>query len=108
MTEIPIACTLDRAQMRRRGEDIRALGRAALMAVDRGDRQVVLRFRPDPEIHEQVKAIAAAESECCAFLDFTVARERGATVVTIAAPPDGAPVMHKLVDLFSADAGPAA
>jgi|Tabmets5t2r1_1033131.scaffolds.fasta_scaffold09430_4 hypothetical protein len=104
MTEIPIACTLDRAQLRRRGEDIRALGRAALTAVERSERQAVLRFRPDPEIHEQVKAIAAAESECCAFLDFTVAQEPGATVVTIASPPDGAPILHELVDLFSADA----
>jgi hypothetical protein len=108
MTEIPIACTLDRAQMRRREEAIRALGRAALTAVDRSERQIVLRFRPGAEIHEQVREIAAAESECCAFLDFTVAHEPGATVVTIASPADGAPVLHELADLFSADAGLAA
>jgi hypothetical protein len=108
MTEIPIACTLDRTQMRRRGEDIRALGRAALTTVERGAHHVVLRFRPRPELREQVERLVAAESECCAFLGFTIAHERDATVVTIVSPPDGAPVMHELADRFSVDAETAA
>ena len=108
MTEIPVACTLDPAQMRQRGEDIRALGRAALSTVERGERHVVLRFRPGAEIREQVEEIVAAESECCAFLDFAIAHERDATVVTIVSPPDGAPVMHELADRFAADTEAAA
>jgi hypothetical protein len=104
MREIGIACTLDRAQMRQRGGDIRALGRAALTSVDRGERHVVLRFRPGPGIREQVEQLVAAESECCAFLDFAITHERDATVVTIVSPPEGAPVMHELADRFSADA----
>ncbi len=108
MTEIPIACTLDAAWMRQRGEDIRTLGRAALTTVERGERHVILRFRPDPGIGEQVERLVAAETECCAFLRFTIAHERDATVVTIVSPPDGAPVMHELADLFSAHTGPRA
>jgi hypothetical protein len=108
MTEIPIACTLDRAQMRQRGEHIRALGRAALTTVERGERHVVLRFHAGPEIRARLEQFVTAESECCAFLDFTIAHEQAATVVTIASPPDGAAVVHELADLFSADAEPAA
>jgi hypothetical protein len=108
MTEIPIACTLDRAKMRQRGKDIRALGRAALMSVERGERHVVIHFRSDPEIRERVEELVAAESECCAFLDFTIAHERDATVVTIVSPPYGVPVMHELASLFSAPTEPAA
>ena len=108
MTEIPIACTLDRAQMRQRAADIRALGRAALTTVERGERHVVLRFRPSPAIRAQVEQFVTAESECCVFLDFTIASEQDATVVTIASPPDGAAVVHDPADLFSADAEPAA
>jgi hypothetical protein len=104
MREIPIACTLDRAKMRQRGEDLRALGRAALTAVERGERHVALRFRPHPGIRERVEQLVAAESQCCAFLDFTITHERDATVVTIVSPPDGAPVMHELADRFSAEA----
>jgi hypothetical protein len=108
MNEIPIACTLDPAQMRRRGEDIRAIGRRALAAVERGERQVTLRFRPAHETRERVEALVAAEAECCAFLDFTVAEEQGAILVTIVSPPAGEPVMHELADLFAAEAEAAA
>jgi hypothetical protein len=104
MREIPIACTLDRTRMRQRGDDIRALGRAALTTVERGERHVVLRFVPRPGIRERVEQLVAAESECCAFLDFTITHERDATVVAVVSPPDGAPVMHELADLFSAEA----
>jgi hypothetical protein len=106
MREIPsaqtLACTLDPAQMQQRGDDLRALGRAGLAAVERGERRVTLRFRPDPAIRERVERIVAAESRCCAFLDFTLADEEDATVVTIAAPDGGEPLMHELADLVSA------
>lgn len=94
--------------MRQRGEDIRALGRGALTTIERGDRQVVLRFRPGREIREQVEEIVAAETECCAFLDVTIVREQDATVVTIVSPPGGTPVMHELADMFHAGVEPAA
>lgn len=102
MTELPIACSLDAAQMKRRGEDIRAFGRAGLIDVERHERPVTLRFRPDPETRDRLAALVAAESQCCAFLDFTIIDERDATVVTIVSPPDGVPVMHELADLFAA------
>ena len=104
MTEIPIACTLDAAQMKVRGEDIRALGRDALWAVERGERRVTLRFRPGPEIRARVESIVAAESSCCAFLDFTLADEENATVLTIATPEGGEATMSDLADLFAAEA----
>ncbi len=56
-----------------------------------------LRFRPDPEIRERVDAIVAAESECCAFLDFEVEHGDEATVLTISAPNGGAEMVHELV-----------
>lgn len=104
MTEIPIACTLDAAQMKVRGEDIRALGRDGLLAVERGERTVTLRFRSEPGIRGRVESIVAAESKCCSFLGFTLSCEGRATTVTIVAPKGGEPVMHELADLFAADA----
>jgi hypothetical protein len=101
---LPIACTLDPAQMPQRGDEIRALGRDGLDAVERGERHVTLRFRPDTEIRARVEDIVAAESRCCAFLDFEIAREDHATVVTIVAPEGGEAAVHQLADLFSADA----
>jgi hypothetical protein len=103
----PIACTLDPAEMPARGDEIRALGRDGLEAVERGELSVTLQFRPDPAIRERVERIVAAESRCCAFLDFTLAADRAATLLTIAAREGAGPAVHDLADLFSADAGPA-
>jgi hypothetical protein len=103
MTEIPIACTLDAAQMKARGEEIRALGRAGLIGVERDENRVTLRFRADPTIREGVASVVAAESLCCAFLDFTLADEEDATVLTIAAPEGGDATMRDLADLFAAE-----
>ena len=104
MTEIspPIACTLAPAEMPQRAAEIGALGRDGLLGVERGERQVSLRFRRDPAIRRRVEGIAAAESRCCAFLDFTVSDAEDATVLTIAAPAGAEPVMHDLADLFAA------
>jgi hypothetical protein len=90
--------------MPQRGAEIRALGRDGLEAVDRGERSVTLRFRPDPSIRERVQAIVAAESRCCAFLDFSLTEVEGATVLTIAAPEGAEPALHDLAGLF-ADGG---
>jgi hypothetical protein len=106
VTEVtpPVACTLDPAQMPQRTDEIRALGRDGLEAVERGERHVTLRFRPDPAIRRRVEGIVEAESRCCAFLDFTIADEDGAAAVTIVAPEGGETAMHQLADVFAAGA----
>jgi ABC-type uncharacterized transport system YnjBCD substrate-binding protein len=107
VTEVtpPIACTLDPAEMPQRGDEIRALGRDGLEAVERGERHVTLRFRPDPAIRKRVEGIVAAESRCCAFLDFTLADADDATVLTVAAPEGGEATMHELSDMFAGRSG---
>jgi hypothetical protein len=101
VTTPPIACTLDPAEMPQRGDEIRALGRDGLLSVERAERTVSLRFRPDAAIRRRVESIAAAESRCCAFLDFKVTGEKDATVLTIEAPEGGEPTMHELAGLFA-------
>jgi hypothetical protein len=56
----------------------------------------VLSFRPDPSLRERLEAVVAAESECCAFLDFEVEHGDDATVLTISAPNGGAEMVHEL------------
>jgi hypothetical protein len=99
----PVACTLDPTLMPQRRDEIRALGRDGLEAVERGERHVTLRFRPGPAIRERLECIVAAESRCCAFLEFTLAEADEATVLTIAAPQGAEPALHELAGLFSAD-----
>jgi hypothetical protein len=106
MTDItpPVACTLDPADMPARAEEIRALGRDGLEAVERDELSVTLRFRPGWAIRERVERVVAAESRCCAFLDFTLVEREEATELTIAAEKGAEPAVHDLADLFAADA----
>ncbi len=97
----PIACTLDAAERPRRERDIRRLGRDALMSVDRNDRTVTLRFRPETGVRERVEAIAAAEGDCCAFLSFEVSAGPEAITLTIDAPAGGEPMMNELTSMFA-------
>jgi hypothetical protein len=98
---LPIFCTLNAADLEARKDEIRALGADALIdATPAGDR-AVLRFKPGAEIRARVDGIVAAESECCAFLDFRVEQDATATVLTIAAPNGGAEVAHELAAMFA-------
>jgi hypothetical protein len=87
--------------MPRRAEQIRAVGRDGLIRAERGGRRTVLRFRP--EVRARVEEIVAAESSCCAFLDFELVEDSGAIVLSIAAPDGGEPAAQLLADLFAAD-----
>lgn len=93
---LPIACTLSATDLRARGEELRALGGDGLLDATEDEARAVLRFRPDPSVRERVEALVAAESECCAFLDFEVAHGDDATVLTISAPNGGAEMVHEL------------
>ena len=93
---LPIACTLSATDLRARGEELRALGGDGLVDVSEDAGRAVLRFRADPAIRERVEAIVAAESECCAFLDFQLEHRDEASVLTISAPNGGAEMVHEL------------
>jgi hypothetical protein len=92
----PIACTLSATDLRARGEELRALGGHGLVDATEEPGRAVLRFRADPSVRQRVEAAVAAESECCAFLDFELEHREDATVLTISAPNGGAEMVHEL------------
>jgi hypothetical protein len=98
---LPIACTLSATDLNARGAELRALGDDGLLSLDQRDQSAVLRFRADPDIRARVEAAVAAESECCAFLDFRLEDEDEATVLTISAPNGGAEVARELAATFA-------
>jgi hypothetical protein len=100
-TPLPIACSLTAADLESRMAELRALGGDGLMSVSETPGRAVLRFRPDADIRKRVEAAAAAEAECCAFLDLRVEHDAGATTLTISAPNGGAEVVGELAALFS-------
>ena len=103
MEDLPvIACTLTADELPRRMAEIEALGRDALLLAERRGRELELRFETGGETLERIEALVEAESRCCAFLDFEIDRRDNATVLTIASPPGGEPVLDELADRFAA------
>jgi hypothetical protein len=98
MTELPIACTLTPDGMTARLALIDALTADGLLDRAATDTGLRVRLRDTPEIEQRTRELVAAESRCCAFLDFALAREDGDLVLDIAGPADARPV----IDLFFA------
>jgi hypothetical protein len=98
----PIACSLGASDLRRRLDEIAALGRDSLTAAQTRDGSHVLHFRSDEETHHRLAAIVTAESECCPFLDFDLRERDGALILTLVAPEDGRPVADELAAAFIA------
>ena len=103
--EIPIACALSADEMPARLREIAALGRTALVAVERDGPTAVLRFAHGDGVARRLDAIAAAESRCCAFLAFERTDDGDGHVLRIAAPPDGAFMVDALVAAFQGRLG---
>jgi hypothetical protein len=98
----PIACSLSATDLAERGKQLRALGADGLVSASEEPGRAVLSFRPDAEIRERLAVIVAAESECCAFLDFRLEHGPDASVLTITAPNGGAEVVRELAAALGA------
>ena len=97
---LPLACTLGPTDAAARGEELRALGAHGLVDVREEPGRAVLRFRAEPGIRRRVEAIVAAESECCAFLDFRLEHGAEATVLTVSSPHGGGEAVQMLAAAF--------
>lgn len=96
MTEPPIACNLTPDGMTARLGLIDALAADALLDRVRTDSGLRVRLRDTPEIEQRTRELVAAESRCCAFLDFTLERDDTALVLEISGPEEARPV----IDMF--------
>lgn len=94
MPDLPIACTLTPDGMTARLALIDALAADGLLDRSSTDAGLRVRLRDTREIEERTRALVAAESKCCAFLDFELGREDGDLVLDISGPEDARPVIE--------------
>lgn len=98
--DLPIACTLSADEFPKRLSEMAALGHAALIDARVDATHARLRFAQGPGIRDQVEAIVAAESHCCAFLEMRTSEAPGAVVLEIDAPEGAELVLTEIVDAF--------
>jgi hypothetical protein len=87
----PIACDMSTAEdtPEERVREYEDLFERALLRHERSDGAVVLSFRADPGVREQVVDLARRESACCPFLEYRVEAAAGEVIWTIANPVTG-------------------
>ena len=96
----PIACTLVVSDLRRRLNEIAALGAESLIAHELRDGAHTLRFRRSDRTRHQLEEIVAAEARCCSFLDLSISEHDDDLVLAIAAPEDGDQLAEALALAF--------
>lgn len=97
---IPIACSLDQAELGERAQLIEELGRS-LLAVD-AEATATLRFAGGKVRLEQFVQV---ESACCPFFEFELSEEAETTTLRIGAPEGGETAVRALVAGFVAGWG---
>ena len=98
---IPIACSLDQAELPGRAKLMQELG-GTLTAVEANGLRASLTFRCD---RSRVEDFVAAESGCCPFFEFEVAEAGETTSLSVGAPEGGEWAVRGLVAGFVAGWG---
>jgi hypothetical protein len=83
-----VACSLDAGGQRERlAEWAELLGNASASAPTADGS--CYSFAASDELEQQIQALAAAEKECCSFLDFEISRRAGTIELTVTSPAHG-------------------
>jgi hypothetical protein len=97
--ELPIACTLRLDDGATRMQRWRALSATGHPSARRDGDRLVVRYRGEQGVREELEALAAAERQCCSFADWEVAPEGDQVILRIVSNTDG---IDALAELFGA------
>ena len=86
-----IACTLGAEDQRARLEEWRSL---LAQAASRADVPGGKRYVFDAELGASVQRLAAAESDCCSFLDFELSADENGVAMTVTTVPQAEPALR--------------
>lgn len=98
----PIACTLGERDLRKRLEQIAALGADALIAHEETGGAHTLRFSRDEETRRQLEQVVDAEAKCCSFLNLQISEHANELLLAIDAPGEGQALAGEPASAFSA------
>jgi hypothetical protein len=90
-----IACTLTPADLAARRSRWEWLVRAMTERAETSDGLRIC-FRPEPGTQEELRVLAAAENECCAWAEWTVEADDGQLALTAHATGEGVAALHAM------------
>ena len=106
--ELPVSCTLGPAGGAERMRRWERLAAAAAPASHLADGRLVVRYQPVPGVLGELRDLAAAEADCCAFAGWTVTEQGGHPTLVVSGEPERIAPIAALFGAASATArGPA-
>lgn len=99
---VPISCTIDRADIPQRIELIERL-RDSLASIERTEHGLLLRFPNWNDVVGDVRRFAVDEKRCCSFWGFDVTMMGEQVALRWDAPPAAADLVTQLVAYFEGD-----
>jgi hypothetical protein len=97
MTEsTPVACTLTAPGLTVQVERWERLMARALASRAQTADGVRLGFRAEPAAEDELRALAAVETECCAWATWTVERAAGEIVLDVRSTADGVAALYAM------------
>jgi hypothetical protein len=84
--ELPLACSLDPAELDERKKLMRSIAAAGVEGVEKSDTALSIRFRRSSDLKASLERLIALEGECCPFLEFQLSEEDGALTLAVEAP----------------------
>jgi len=102
MTDVPLACTLGPIDGADRSRRWRQLAAEAAPVARRTEGRLEVRYQPGPGVLAELAALAAAEAECCSFVDWAVTEQAGDPTLVVSAPADQPGNIEPIAALFKA------
>ncbi len=100
--ELPPACTLGSDDGPARMRRWQALADKGHPTATRRGRQLEVRYQSEPGVRDELEALAAAERQCCKFVEWEVSQDSQQTVLLVTADPstpdDVAPIAARFAE----------
>ena len=93
----PVACTLTTAGLAAQASRWEHLAARAMAARTQTRHGLRLSFRREPAVEEELRILAAAENECCAWADWTVQTSAGQIVLDVRSTGQGIATLHRML-----------
>jgi hypothetical protein len=96
-----VACTLTDTDLKSQRERWLALGQNFGLGRIETDDGLRLRFRYHPAVEDELRALAAAENECCAWAAWEVERDCDTLVMSARSQGEGVATLHTMFTQFT-------
>lgn len=100
--DLPVACKLGPYDGRARLRRWQQLGDVASPRARRDGPRLEVRYEPGRGVRQELESLAAAESECCSFVAWTVSQDGGAPMLVVTADADNPDAVAPIAELFGA------